>query len=94
MPTITMTPQTIEFILIGIIFEFFAIGSLLWARGGAQWIMPLFLFLASGAAMLLALRTALMPDPPGVVIKTSLTLSGVMHLALIAHMVRRRGRVG
>ncbi len=59
-----VTPNLIDLILVGVALEFLLLAVWLSRRSAAPWIWPLFLYLGSGAALMIALRSALTDAEP------------------------------
>jgi len=75
-----VTPTLLDGILAGVACEALVLGGLAWRRAGPPLLLALLLYLASGAALLLALRASLVdPGSPGVAVGLSVSLPA--HLA-------------
>ena len=75
-------PQTLDWILLGILAEAIALAGVLRAVGQHRWIVPVVLFLASGAFMVFAIRAAL-ADFDRVWVAAALTAALPCHLGCL-----------
>ncbi|MEO0398663.1 MAG: hypothetical protein AAF224_04475 [Pseudomonadota bacterium] len=91
MDALIVTPQFIDFILIGLVAEFLLLSIVLWARGGVQLIAPLFLFLASGAAIFVALRASVAGATDMMSLQAPLLVGFATHTSLIILVALRGG---
>lgn len=83
-----LTPSLIDAILAGVGAEFFLVCFFLRRAGAANWIMPAFWFLGSGALLMAALRLALSGNS-GLVTALPLLASFVTHILLLITVWRR-----
>jgi len=74
-----LTPLTIDMILAGIALEAIGLGFWLKSTGRTRWLLPLMLFLGSGAALMAAVRFSLSDEPSGL-IPGLLLIAGVLHV--------------
>ena len=87
----TFGPALIDAILVGVALEFLGLTWWLMRRGQSRWIAPVFWFLASGAALMAALRSATI-GASEVWILGALTISGLGHIAALALAARNLSR--
>lgn len=91
---ITVTPGLVDVILAGFVLESGILAGYLVRAGSPQWVAPLLLHLASGALLLLALRSALSASGDAWIALALLT-SGVVHVASLWQSYRAlRGSAG
>lgn len=85
--TIPMSPGLIDAILIGVVVELLALGLALHRVAASRWILPLGLYLASGAFLVIALRVALSgPSEPWIAL--ALLASLCAHVASLWSLYR------
>ena len=87
MQTASIPPSLIDAILLGVALEFAASSVLLARRGVSRLVLPLLLYLFSGAALLAALRAALSDAAPHW-IALALLASGAAHVGSMRELYR------
>ena len=88
---IQFSAPIIDLILAGVIAEFVALAIWLRRRGQSSLVVPLFLFLASGGALMVALRFSLAPGQNGLIALPMLAAL-FLHASFLAVGYRRFGR--
>lgn len=73
------TTSLIDIIFIAVAVEFAVLALALWATARDEWIAPLGAFLASGAALMLAVRLTLAGSGDSL-IQAALAAAGLLHL--------------
>ena len=79
---IEVRPFMIDIILLAVVVEFLVLRAILWRRGRDHLVAPLFLFLASGAALMAALRFSLTPQQE-LLIPLALLAALILHAACL-----------
>lgn len=74
-----VTPALVDMIVAAVALEFAGVGALLWRARVTRWLTPLFLYLASGTCLLLALRASLAGAG-------SDWIAGALLASLVAHL--------
>ena len=85
--TLPLTPSLVDAILAIVALESVIFGRLLVRRGAGRLLLPFLLYLGSGAALLIALRSAL-GDAEPVWIASALLASGLAHGASLVQSLR------
>jgi len=84
---LAVTPGLVDAILVAVALEFAALCALLWRAGAQRLVLPLLLYLASGAFLLAALRAAI-ASPTSEGIAAALLASLLAHAASLAQGYR------
>lgn len=87
---ITFTAPLIDLILIGVAIEFAGLAIWLRRRGDHHLVTPTLFFLASGGALMVALRFALAQDQQGL-IALPMLMALFLHGTFLAILIRRFG---